>query len=52
MPYSMTTSIKDESPLDLWDAANDQYMVAQSYYGLDQFKLSMASSVSMVGHKF
>ena len=52
MPYSMNSSIKDDSPLDLWDAANDQYMVTQSYFGIDQFKLSMASSVSMVGNKF
>ena len=27
-------AIKDELPLDLWDAANDAYMIDDFYYGL------------------
>ena len=50
--YKVIDKIKDNKPLDLWDATNDSYKISGYYYGLDQFKLSMASSSSLVGQKW
>ena len=45
--------MKDSTPLDLWDAANNGYSISDGfYYGLTQFYLRMASSVTLVGDKF
>ena len=49
---AVVASIKDESPLDLWDAANDANMIDDFYYGLTQYRLQMASSTTLVGDKF
>ena len=45
-------SIKDDTPLDLWDSANDSYMIDDFYYGLTQYYLRMASSSTLVADKF
>ncbi len=52
MPYSLTSVIKNDSPLDIWDAAYDQYKISGYFYGIDQFKLEMAASTILVGRKF
>ena len=46
------TSIKDDSPLDLWDSANDASYIDDYYYGMTQFYLRMAASTILVGDKF
>ena len=46
------TLIKDASPLDLWDAANDSYYIDDYYYGLTQYYMRMAASTILVGDKF
>ncbi len=52
MPYSLTDVIKNDSPLDIWDAAYDKYRINGYFYGIDQFKMDMASSTILVGRKF
>mgnify|MGYP000038147620 FL=1 len=44
--------IKDDSPLDLWDAANDGAYINDYYYGMTQYYLRMASTTTIVGDKF
>lgn len=51
-PISIIDSIKDDTPLDPWDTANDEYMIDDYYYGLTQYYLRMASSTILVGDKF
>ena len=46
------TSIKDDSPLDLWDSANDSSYIDDYYYGMTQYYLRMAASTILVGDKF
>jgi len=46
------TSIKNDRPLDLWDAANDGYKISDYYYGLTQYVLNMGSANTLVGDKF
>ena len=50
--YKVIDKIKDNNPLDLWDATHDSYKISGYSYGLDQFKLSMSSSSSLVGQKW
>uniref|UniRef100_A0A7S3I359 Uncharacterized protein n=1 Tax=Favella ehrenbergii TaxID=182087 RepID=A0A7S3I359_9SPIT len=51
-PISYVTKIKDNNPLDMWDATHDSYKISDYYYGLTQYKLDMASTSSLVGRKF
>ena len=51
-PISIISQIKDDTPLDPWDSANDEYMIDDYYYGLTQYYMRMASSTILVSDKF
>ena len=46
------TSIKDDSPLSLWESDNDANKIDDYYYGMTQYYLRMAASTILVGDKF
>ena len=51
--YDIAAKVKDDTPLDLWDGANDSYKIDDGfYYGLTQYYLRMASANTLVGDKF
>ena len=45
------TSIKYDSPLDLWDSAGDSSYIDDYYYGMAQYYLRMAALTILVGEK-
>ena len=50
--YKVIDKIKANIPMDIWDATHDSYKIGTYFYGLDQYKLDMASSSALVGRKF
>ena len=51
-PISIVDTIKDDTPLDMWDSAYDDNKIDDYYYGLTQFYTRMASSTTIVADKF